>query len=114
MSIKLEEYQLKSIEVFISALRTRTLLCNIASVSQSGMSRKMSFLTIADNQVWRFNRLFELDGYKLDKNGDVKVNGCGMDMVWNTVYTLCHKLNQLGLLSDEELPILSQASARVV
>ena len=110
----LTEFEIKKINYLIFAIRTKTLLCNIESVSKSGMTRKLSFLTIAGGQVWRFNDLFQIDGYRLDKNYNVIVTGCGMDMVWNTVYTMAYKLNQMGFITDEDLPKLSQSSAIVI
>lgn len=83
------------------------LVANVASVSRSGMSRKISFYTIGkDTQSdgKEYYRLYRISRYiavalewgYCDKECAVKVSGCGMDMIF-------HTLNQLGyVLYDDE------------
>jgi hypothetical protein len=113
MNEKLTDYEIRQIEAFIYALRTRTLICSM-KVSSSGMTRKLNFIGVHNGLIWHLNGLFKLEGYGLDKNGNVIVRGCGMDMIWNTVYNMAYKLNNLGFIADTELQRLSQNSAIVI
>ena len=67
-----------------------TVYTVIRSVAKSGMSRRIDFYVIKDNQPifitgWIANYL----GYsrKIDKDG-IRVDGCGMDMGFSVVYDL--------------------------
>jgi len=81
------------------------LLVNIHSVSASGMSRKMSIYVIAGVTFWKTKEgkdykatqkdlvklnwhLKKADFASLDKNGQIKVSGCGMDMAFSVTYNL--------------------------
>jgi hypothetical protein len=66
-----------------------TVYCILRSVSRSGMSRVISFVTIkdGDTRTWDYSIACVL-GESLDKRKGVKVSGCGMDMGFATVYNL--------------------------
>jgi len=62
---------------------------NVVSVSSSGMSRKMSFHIIKDNELRSISYLVSVvAGYNTDNNYNLKVSGCGMDMGFSVVYNL--------------------------
>lgn len=68
--------------------------CVLRSVSQSGMSRRISFFTIIDNQPrWLDWKIEQILGYKRrgDKEG-LFIEGCGMDMGFHVVYSLSQVL----------------------
>ena len=78
------------------------------------MSRKLSFYESTFNEDGRggflnFNALFTSLGYS-DKNKDGKftVNGCGMDMVFHTNYSIINSLYNLGMITKEECDTLAQ------
>ena len=78
------------------------------------MSRKLSFYESTFNEDGRggflnFTALFIALGYS-DRNRDgvFIVNGCGMDMVFHTNYSIIHRLYNLGMLTNEECEILVQ------
>lgn len=58
-------------------------------VSQSGMSRRISFYTIVENKPryldWYISKILD---YKIGKNEGLIVSGCGMDMGFHVVYNL--------------------------
>ena len=66
-----------------------TVWGKVNSVSRSGMSRNISFYIVKDNKIccidWRVARVTE---NKQGKRGGVIISGCGMDMVFNVVYSL--------------------------
>lgn len=80
---------------YIKAIKEGRMICNIDSVSTSGMSRTLKFLGMerskhSDNVQYNllgFYRLFYFLGYTKVNNSDYfRVYGCGMDMVFNTNY----------------------------
>lgn len=62
----------------------------VRHVSASGMSRNIDLYIIKDNQpVWLTGYASIILGYKLAKDRGMVVGGCGMDMVFHCVSTLC-------------------------
>lgn len=63
-------------------------------VSRSGMSRSISVIIGSDDYSWLVARAF---GDKIDqKNGGLKVGGCGMDMGYHVVHSLSATLYRDG------------------
>ena len=105
---------IRNAERYIKACQENRIFCIIHSVSRSGMSRKLSFYESTFNEEGRggflnFTALFLALGYS-DKNKDGKftINGCGMDIVFDTNYSIIRSLFKLGMLTNEEWEILSQ------
>lgn len=68
---------------------SRTVYVVLRSRSKSGMSRTLTLFTIRDNEPRDITHKVGLVcGWKLNKDGDLKVSGCGMDMGFHVVYTL--------------------------
>ena len=113
------EQSLKDAERYIKAIKERRMICNIISVSNSGMSRNLKFLSCEkskhDKEYWYSNyfAFFKALGYTEAKEG-FRVNGCGMDMVFHTNYTNIHSLKNIGLISDKECRILAQMTPTVI
>jgi len=100
---------------YIKATREGRMLCNIDTVSKSGMSRTIQFLSCEkfpkSNQFDYYNyfAFFRALGYKpTNHNATFRINGCGMDMVFNTNYNIIHKLHRLGFISKKECEFLAQ------
>lgn len=93
-------------ERYINAIRENRMCCIITSVSKSGMSRNMKFIEF-NNGYMTFYVLFKGLGYS-NKEDSFRVNGCGMDMVFHTNYTIIHNLSRMGFISKEECDILAQ------
>lgn len=67
-----------------------TVYTSVQSVSQSGMSRRISFYIVdAEKSIRNIDYWVSLaTGYKLSDKGGLVVNGCGMDMAFSVVYNL--------------------------
>jgi hypothetical protein len=99
---------------YISAIKQGRMLCNIGSVSNSGMSRTMSFKSCEKSGKRYYYRnytcLFICLDYSEtnDKNGYFRIGGCGMDMVFHTNYTIIHMLYRYGFITKNECNSLAQ------
>lgn len=67
----------------------RTVYCVLRSKSKSGMSRTLTLFVIRNGEPYyiTYDASIAL-GWALDKAGNLKVSGCGMDMGFHTVYEL--------------------------
>ena len=101
------------------------LLVNIASVSASGMTRKMSVYVVGKVNRWEYKKdgtskmvarydLIFLNHYlekagliTKDKNGYAIVRGCGMDMAFSLIYDI-----KIGLFGYEKA--ISNQQFRVI
>ena len=105
---------------YIKAIKEHRMICSIGSVSASGMSRTIKFLEVSKGGKNRYNLLnfyefFKIMGYSLVKDSDYfRIGGCGMDMIFNTNYTIMHDLKRLGFITDEECRTLAQKTPSVV
>ena len=105
---------IQNAERYIKACKENRIFCVIHSVSKSGMSRKLSFNEANFNNEGKgyflnFTALFTALGYSdRNQNGEFTVNGCGMDMVFHTNYSIIHNLYNLGMLTKEECETLAQ------
>lgn len=99
---------------YISAIKQGRMLCNIGSVSSSGMSRTMSFKSCERSKEGHyFYRNYVclficLDWGKEDKYGYFRISGCGINMVFHVNYTIIHQLYRYGFLTKVECEKLSQ------
>ena len=101
---------------YIKAIKENRMICIIESVSSSGMSRVLRFVSCEKNKYHKnhfnyrnYSLFFKTLGYSQAKNSDgFRVNGCGMDMVFNTNYCNIHDLKRLGLLSKKDADKLCQ------
>ena len=72
--------------------RGYTLLAHVNSVSRSGMTRRIEFYAAEGNEISRIGYLMSkiLEWpYDVDKGG-FQVSGCGMDMIFHTIYSFNH------------------------
>lgn len=69
------------------------VLAIITSVSNSGMSRRIKFYWINDNQIYPITHYFE----GAQNTNGLYVRGCGMDMVFAT---LSHFYMKLGIKDE--------------
>ena len=106
---------------YINAIKEKRMICSIGSVSRSGMSRTIKFLEMKKNDtsnqhsLKNFYQFFDALGYSKIKNSDYfRIGGCGMDMIFNTNYTIMHDLKRMGLVSDEECRTLAQKTPSIV
>lgn len=107
---------------YVKAIRERRVVCNIDTVSKSGMSRTIKFVELdkpndGHNEffVRNFYGFFIANGFERSRNeGYFRIHGCGMDMIFHTNYTIIHTLNHLGFINDEECRSLAQKTPHVI
>jgi hypothetical protein len=82
----------------LESIRGQKVYCNIKRVSQSGMTRKMSFYAFSTkhNELANINYLIAgIAEYGQDKNNDLIVGGCGMDMVFSVLSNFNYAMARL-------------------
>ena len=110
----------QSAKRYIKAIKQGRVICNIESVSSSGMSRNLKFMECNGNikkgfHFANFFKLFKDLGFKTGRNSNAfRVSGCGMDMVFHTNYTIIHQLHQLGFITKKECSVLAQKTPNVI
>ena len=99
---------------YIKALKSGLLQYRVTNVSKSGMSRDIfiqSYEGTMTQGYFRtyFNMLLVL-GYKEASkySNDIKVNGCGMNMLFATNYDIVRDFKIMGFIKDKECKLLSQ------
>ena len=80
------------------ALRKLKQLCKgqrvyakVTHVSKSGMSRDITFRVLKGNKLYNITGLIQkITGYSWSRNDwdSIHVGGCGMDMIFNTLYVV--------------------------
>ena len=116
------EHFVKDAKQYIKAIKERRMINSIGSVSNSGMSRTIKFLSCEKssqkNQFWYSNYycLFICLGYTPARSNDhyFSIGGCGMDMIFHTNYSNIHHFGRLGLLTKSEVATLCQATPSTI
>jgi hypothetical protein len=115
--IEKEEYYTKErflsdAKCYIKAVESGRILYTVTHVSNSGMSRNINVKSfegkMSQGYYRQYSLMFKILGYSQTKNYDLKISGCGMDMVWNTNYNTIKSLQRLGFLSKKRSDTLSQ------
>lgn len=111
---------LRDAEAYIQAIKEGRMLCIIHSVSNSGMSRNLSFHSCEISKERAYYRqyycLFVSLSYK-EARGEKKgftINGCGMDMVFHTNNSIISSFERIGIISKEESETLRQQTPVVL
>lgn len=105
---------------YIQSVKQNRMMCNIHSVSRSGMSRNLRFFEMDGNKkegyrIYTFYAFFLSLGFKkVNDNDAFRIYGCGMDMVFHTNYTIIHELHHLGFLSKKQCAKLAQKTPHIV
>lgn len=86
---------------FIKALKEGRIICVVKHVSSSGMSRDIAFREVVKTKngfhMLQFDWFFEQLGWSRSKNYDaIRVCGCGMDMRFHVIYSVCMELKYYG------------------
>ena len=100
-------------KTYIKAVNSGRMLYTVTHVSNSGMSRDInikSFEGKMSNGYYRnFYGMFSALGYSFNKNtNDLRVGGCGMNMLFATNYDIIHSLQRMGFISKKKCDILAQ------
>jgi hypothetical protein len=107
---------------YIKAIKDRRMICNIASVSASGMSRSIKFVSCEHNAKYKtysyqnYWSFFKAMGYSEARgNKDCfSIGGCGMDMIFHTNYSIIHRLCRLGFITKVECEKLCQQTPNII
>ncbi|KKS59078.1 MAG: hypothetical protein UV26_C0030G0010 [candidate division WWE3 bacterium GW2011_GWF2_42_42] len=91
----------------LQAMR-KNIAVNITSVSKSGMSRKMKFYTVSKGKiVWCTFVMGKVLQMKLtERDEELTVNGCGMDMVFHILTNFNYRFSKI--LTGEQTKNYSQ------
>lgn len=112
-----EDNFIKDAQNWIKAIKEGRIICSVVSVSSSGMTRQLKFLSCEssnykDDEKYYFrqyNTMLQSLGFRYNKNKYcISVSGCGMDMIFHTNYTIIHQLKRMGFINDVECSTLSQ------
>lgn len=109
-----QEDFIKDIQTYIKALREGRLQYLVMNVSNSGMNRNILVQSCEQNKnnnnfyYRQYLKMFEILGYKLDKNFNIKVSGCGMNMLFATNYNLIHTFKNMNIITAEDCEMLAQ------
>ena len=99
-------------QTYVNALRDGRVRYSVRSVSRSGMQRQIEIISCekSDYGYWfrQYGRMFEMLGYRVNRDNLVVVNGCGMSMTFHINYSLMHTLCRLGLVSKAVCATLAQ------
>ena len=78
---------LKDIKRIVSKCENKRVYADVTHVSASGMSRNIKFAAITKKGDYRPLTWYiaKALGYNLQQDGTIKVYGCGMDMIFNTL-----------------------------
>lgn len=81
---------LKEIKRIVGKCANKRVYADVVHVSASGMSRNIKFAAITKKGDYRPLTWYiaKALGYNLQQDGTIKVYGCGMDMIFNTLYNL--------------------------
>ena len=107
---------------YIKAIKEGRMINSIGSVSKSGMSRNIKFLSCEKerrgNKFYYSNYfcLFKALGFNESRNKDhyFTIGGCGMDMIFHTNYTIIHRLCRLGFITKKECASLAQDTPHTI
>ncbi len=101
---------------YLSAVRQGRMMCLIHSVSQSGMSRTMSFYSCEKHSrekgrfsYRQYSCIFLSFGYRENKHrSGFSISGCGMNMIFATNYNIIRGFYRLGFITKSECEKLEQ------
>lgn len=108
-----------SAKAFLKATEQGRMICNIDTVSKTGMSRTMKFLSCEKNKT-NFNyrnyfAMFKALGFNEVKGTSYfRISGCGMDMVFATNYQVVRQLHQMGFTTKEKSKWLEQKTPTTI
>lgn len=109
-------------KAYIKAIKDKRMINSIGSVSSSGMSRTIKFLSCEkskynkDHYYRNYFAFFKALGYSEANKNDhyFRINGCGMDMIFHTNYSIVHNLTRLGFLTKKECESLAQDTPQTI
>lgn len=97
----------KDCKRYVKAVKDQRLIMSIKKVSSNKISRTICVCEFAKSVTGghclnRFSCFLICLGHKLNKDGDVIIRGCNMDMVFALHMNICRFLLSLGVISEDE------------
>ena len=91
---------LKQLKEIMQRCKDKRCYAIVRRVSSSGMSRTVHFAAIdkKGNYYNIDNMIHRITGYKYDNFDGLRVGGCGMDMIFNTLYIVNSYALQYGIV----------------
>lgn len=103
---------IKDCKDYLKALKSGRLQYTVTNVSKSGMSRDIHIQsyegTMTKGYYRQYSKMLECLGYKIVNWADIRVNGCGMNMLFATNYNIVYYFERIGLISRKDCEILCQ------
>lgn len=106
---------------YVKAIREGRVICSIGSVSNSGMSRTIKFLApekSKHDKKYYYSNFFafmkSLEFSPVRDSDYFRINGCGMDMIFHTNYSIMHRLERLGIISKKDCEVFAQMTPSVI
>ena len=79
--MKYNKTEIKEAVEFLKPLQGKHLYCRVVSVSKSGMSRRLEFSVVQNDQIVNVTlQIATITGLPYDYTKGLKIDGCGMDM----------------------------------
>jgi len=109
-----EESFINDCKAYIKAIESGRILYTVTNVSKSGMSRDINIKSfegkMSKGYYRNYTMMLKVLGYKFtDKySSDIKVGGCGMDMLFHTNYTIINTLHHMKFISKKKCDVLAQ------
>lgn len=109
-----QEDFIRDSNTYIKALKSGRLQYRVTSVSKSGMSRDIlisSYEGSMNKGYYRnYTLMLEVLGYKFVSkySSEIKVSGCGMNMLFATNYNIIHTFKRIGLINQKSCDVLAQ------
>lgn len=109
-------------ERYILAIKQGRMINTIKSVSASGMSRTIKFVSSEHDKkskrfyIANYNMLFDMLGFTKSRSNDFcfTISGCGMDMIFHTNYSIIRSLYRLGFINKLECSRLEQMTPQTI
>lgn len=108
-----EENFIKDCKIYIKALKANRVRYSVTHVSSSGMSRDINIISfegsMSNGYFRNYNMMLTILGYSFAKHSnDIKVSGCGMNMLFATNYDIIHTFKRMGLIKNKTCEVLAQ------
>ena len=108
-----QEDFIKDCKTYIKAVQSGRILYTATHVSASGMNRNINIKSFEGNMTKGSHRnyysMLKVLGYSFAKDShDIKVSGCGMDMLFATNYDIIHTLHRMKFISKAKCETLAQ------
>jgi len=103
----------KDCKRYIKALEAGRVQYTVTHVSNSGMSRNIHIQSFEGSMTQgyysNYYMMLSVLGYSFANNSnDIRVGGCGMNMLFATNYNIVHTFERIGLIKSKKCNILAQ------